>query len=434
MKEKLLSKLHKRESTIGLIGLGYVGIPLARRFLEVGFKTIGFDVDTKKIDLLKKGESYIRHIPDSAFSQMLESGFEATGDFSRISEADALIVCVPTPLTKHRDPDLSYVTDTAETLAQYIRPGQVISLESTTYPGTTEEELLPRLEQSGLTVGKDFFLVYSPEREDPGNSKYTTQTIPKVCGGHTAACHDIGIALYKQIVDEIVPVSSTPTAEFVKLLENIHRAVNIGLVNELKILADKMDIDIFEVIKAAATKPFGFTAYYPGPGLGGHCIPVDPFYLSWKAKEFDHDVRFIELAGEINRSMPDYVVSKVTWALNQHQKSVKGSKILVLGLAYKKNIDDMRESPSIPLIESLGELGAELTYCDPYVPSFTKITADYLNQNSTEITREILLNFDCTLLVTDHDCFDYELLQSASKLLVDTRGRYDKAHDNVVRG
>ncbi|MCW8831239.1 MAG: nucleotide sugar dehydrogenase, partial [Gammaproteobacteria bacterium] len=345
MKRELIEKLNNRTALIGIVGLGYVGIPLSISYANSGYKVIGFDIDQSKIDYISAGETYIKHIPDSEIQCLVDNGFEATIDFSRASEVDALILCVPTPLDQHREPDLSFVLDTTDSLLPYIRKGQVMSLESTTYPGTTDEELKPRIESTGLKVGKDVFLVYSPEREDPGNENFTTQTIPKVCGGDNEACQEVGMALYGQVINKVVSVSSTRAAEMTKLLENIHRAVNIGLVNEMKIVADKMGIDIYEVIDAAATKPFGFVPYYPGPGLGGHCIPIDPFYLTWKAREYGINTRFIELAGEVNSNMPEWVVSKVVQGLNAHKKSINGSRILMLGIAYKKNVDDMRESP-----------------------------------------------------------------------------------------
>jgi UDP-N-acetyl-D-glucosamine dehydrogenase len=366
----LVEKLRDKSATIGIVGLGYVGLPLAIRFTEVGFKVIGIDIDPKKVELLNAGTSYIGHIASSIIRSSVNLGFVATTDCSTAKLADALIICVPTPLNRHREPDLSFVVNTIEALMPHLQPWQVVSLESTTYPGTTEEELLPRIEKTGLIVGKDVFLVFSPGREDPGNPNFTTRMIPKVCGGVTKACLDVGIALYSSVIDKVVPVSSTRVAEMSKLLENIHRAVNIGLVNELKIVADRMSIDIHEVIRAASTKPFGFTAYYPGPGLGGHCIPIDPFYLTWKAREYGLHTRFIELAGEVNSNMPHWVVSKLVDALNERGKSVKGSRILVLGIAYKKNIDDMRESPSAELMEILMEKGAILSYSDPHVPKF----------------------------------------------------------------
>src|SRR5680860_865515 len=356
--EVILSKLKNKEAVIGIAGLGYVGLPLMLRYADVGCKVIGIDIDIAKVDFLNAGKSYIEHISSDLVASAFKNGFEATTDFSRARDCDALILCVPTPLNKYREPDISYVTNTMDALKPYLRKGQVISLESTTYPGTTEEELLPRAEEGGLKVGEDIFLVYSPEREDPGNPVFKTHTIPKVVGGHTAACLQAGIALYEPAINQIVPVSSTKTAEMTKLLENIHRAVNIGLVNEMKIVADRMGIDIFEVVDAAKTKPFGFTAYYPGPGLGGHCIPIDPFYLTWKAREYGLNTRFIELSGEVNRGMPEYVISKLMDGLNDAGKSLKNSRVLVLGIAYKKNVDDMRESPAVEIMELIQAKGA----------------------------------------------------------------------------
>jgi len=387
--EALIKKLNNKTALIGIVGLGYVGLPLLLRYVEAGYKVLGLDIDPEKPRKLHNGETYIKHISAEAIAAARHS-FEATIDFNRAREADALILCVPTPLDEHREPDLSYVLNTTDSLVPHLRAGQVVSLESTTYPGTTDEELLPRVESTGLKVGQDIALVFSPEREDPGNLHFSTQTIPKVVGGITSACLDTGKALYGQVIDQVIPVSSTRAAEMTKLLENIHRAVNIGLVNEMKIVADKMGIDIHEVIRAAATKPFGFVAYYPGPGLGGHCIPIDPFYLTWKAREYGINTRFIELAGEVNSNMPNWVVGKVTDALNDQRKSVKGSKILVLGIAYKKNIDDMRESPAVQLMELLKAKGAVVAYSDPYVPIFPKMREHYFDLRSVEITADAL--------------------------------------------
>ena len=433
MRKKLLEKLANKTATIGIVGLGYVGLPLMLRYCEAGYHVIGFDVDQNKVGMLVQGNSYIEHISGAAIAESLTRGFEATADFSRISEPDALILCVPTPLNKYREPDLSFVLNTTDSLLPYLREGQVVSLESTTYPGTTDEELKPRIESCGFKVGENVFLVFSPEREDPGNPNFTTRTIPKVCGGVTAACLEVGLALYGQVIDRVVPVSSTRAAELTKLLENIHRAVNIGLVNEMKIVADKMDIDIHEVIRAAATKPFGFVPYFPGPGLGGHCIPIDPFYLTWKAREYGVNTRFIELAGEVNSSMPDYVVSKVASTLNKVKKSINGSRVLVLGIAYKKNVDDMRESPSVILMEKLRDLGADVAYSDPHIPVFPKMREHSFNASSVELTHESLAAFDCVLLATDHDAFDYGVLKECSKLIVDTRGKYLDPADHIVK-
>ena len=428
----LIAQLNDRSAVIGIVGLGYVGLPLAIRFAEVGYRVLGFDIAADKVAKLNAGESLIEHIPHAAVRAMRESGFEATGDFSRTPEVDALILCVPTPLNKYREPDLSFVVDTVESLTPHMREGQVMSLESTTYPGTTDEELAPRLTARGLIVGETTFLVYSPEREDPGNAKYSTHSIPKVCGGVTPSCLEVGMALYGQVIDQVVPVSSCRAAELTKLLENIHRAVNIGLVNEMKIVADRMGIDIHEVIAAAATKPFGFVPYWPGPGLGGHCIPIDPFYLTWKAREYGVHTRFIELAGEVNSAMPDYVIGKLTQALNQREKSVKGSRILVLGIAYKKNVDDMRESPSVILMEKLRDQGAVVHYSDPHIPHFPKMREHHFDLSSVPATPENLAGYDCVLLATDHDRFDYDLITNHAALIIDTRGKLT-ASDVVVK-
>lgn len=428
----LTEKLRNRSAVIGIVGLGYVGLPLLLRYVEAGYRVLGLDIDPDKPAKLARGETYIKHIPSEAIAAA-RSRFDATTDFSRAGEADALIICVPTPLDDHREPDLSFVLGTTESLLPHLRAGQVVSLESTTYPGTTDEELLPRIESTGLKVGQDIALVFSPEREDPGNPNFTTRTIPKVVGGITPACLEAGKALYGQAIDRIVPVSSTRAAELTKLLENIHRAVNIGLVNEMKIVADKMGIDIHEVIRAAATKPFGFVPYYPGPGLGGHCIPIDPFYLTWKAREYGINTRFIELAGEVNSNMPHWVISKVADALNEHRKPIKGSKILVLGIAYKKNVDDMRESPSVELMELLKEKGAEVAYADPHVPVFPKMRKHRFDLASVPVTAETLPEYDCVLVATHHDAFDYATIQKHARLIVDTRGVYLDPAPNVVK-
>jgi UDP-N-acetyl-D-glucosamine dehydrogenase len=430
---ELLKRVKSKNLVVGIVGLGYVGLPLSLRFAEAGYKVLGFDIDQFKIHKIVEGQSYIEHIPHASIKSAITNGFSATTDFSRIKEVDAIILCVPTPLNKYREPDLSFVLDTTDSIVPHMRPGQMLSLESTTYPGTTDEELKPRVESRGFVVGKDTFLVFSPEREDPGNPDYTTRTIPKVVGGHTQACLEVGLAIYGAVIDRVVPVSSTKAAEMTKLLENIHRAVNIGLMNEMKIVADRMGIDINEVIDAAATKPFGFVAYRPGPGIGGHCIPIDPFYLTWKAREFGVHTRFIELAGEINSSMPDYVVSKITSALNNKQKSVRGSKILVLGIAYKKNIDDMRESPSVFLMERLRDVGAKIEYCDPYVLKFPKMREHHFDLSSVSLTPEMISAYDCIVLATDHDKFDYEMIHNHAQLIVDTRGKYRKPSSKIVK-
>lgn len=433
IKNQLLAKLSDKQAIIGVVGLGYVGLPLALRYSQVGFKVIGIDIDKHKVATLNAGKSYIEYFSPEKIQQAQAQGFIASADFSVVADIDALIICVPTPLNKHREPDISFVTNTTDTLVPYLRKGHVISLESTTYPGTTEEELLPRVQSTGLLVGQDIFLLYSPEREDPGNPNFETRTIPKVCGGHTADCLDIGIALYSAAIDRIVPVSSTKVAEMTKLLENIHRSVNIGLVNEMKMVADKMDIDIHEVISAAATKPFGFTPYYPGPGLGGHCIPIDPFYLTWKAREYGVNTRFIELAGEINTSMPNWVIGKVIEGMNNQGKALKNSKVLVLGIAYKPNIDDMRESPSAELMEILEEKGAVVAYSDPHVPKFPTMRKYHFDLTSVELTPENIQSYDCVLLATHHKAFDYELIQKHAKLIVDSRGVYKQKFSNVTR-
>ena len=433
VKKQLLGKIESRTAVIGIVGLGYVGLPLMLRFSEVGFRVLGFDIDAAKVKALNAGKSYIEHIAAGEVARARKAGFEATGDFSRAGEADALILCVPTPLNKYREPDISFIIDTIEALKPHLRKGQVVSLESTTYPGTTDEELQPRIESRGFKVGEDVFLVFSPEREDPGNPSFTTRTIPKVCGGITPACREVGLALYGAVIDKVVPVSSTRAAEMTKLLENIHRAVNIGLVNEMKIVADRMGIDIHEVIRAAATKPFGFVPYYPGPGLGGHCIPIDPFYLTWKAREYGVHTRFIELAGEVNASMPDYVVGKVAAALNLRRKSIMGSRILVLGIAYKKNVDDMRESPSVILMEKLRERGAEVAYSDPHIPVFPKLREHHFDLASVALTPAKLAEYDCVVLATDHDRFDYAMIEANARLIVDSRGKFLEAAENVVK-
>ena len=433
MKTNLINKLQDKTAIIGIIGLGYVGLPLMLRYVEVGYKVLGIDINQEKVDVLNQGISYIEHISTEHIKKAVYNGFEAITYFSRVAEADALIICVPTPLNKYREPDLSFVIDTTDFIIPHLRKGHVLSLESTTYPGTTEEELLPRMESTGLKVGEDVFLVYSPEREDPGNPNFETKTIPKVCGGHTENCLDVGKALYGSVIDNVVLVSSTKAAEMTKLLENIHRAVNIGLVNEMKIVADKMGINIYEVIDAAATKPFGFTPYYPGPGLGGHCIPIDPFYLTWKAREYGLNTHFIELAGEVNTSMPKWVIGKLADALNRKCKSIKGSKVLVLGIAYKPNVDDMRESPSVKLMELLDEKGAIVNYSDPHVPVFPKMREHYFDLSSIELTPENIKKFDCVLIATNHKAFDYEMIKSHAQLIVDTRGVYKESFDELVR-
>lgn len=423
MPQDLIEKLNNQEAIIGIIGLGYVGLPLMLRFAEVGYRVLGIDIDASKNAILNEGKSYIQHIPSERVAAV-HSRINATEDFAAARDADALILCVPTPLNKYREPDLSYVLQTMDALVPHLRAGQVISLESTTYPGTTDEELKTRIESTGLTVGQDIFLVYSPEREDPGNAHFSTASIPKVCGGDTPNCIEAGHALYHSVIDNVVRVSSTKVAEMTKLLENIHRSVNIGLMNEMKVLADKMDIDIHEVIDAAATKPFGFVPYYPGPGIGGHCIPIDPFYLTWKAREYGMHTRFIELAGEINSKMPQWVVHKISDALNTRERSLKSSKILVLGIAYKCDVDDMRESPSIEILELLRDKGAEVAYSDPHVPVFPAMRAHHFDLHSVPLTSDTIAQYDCVVLATAHKAFDYDLIACHANLIVDTRGGF----------
>ncbi len=418
----LLDKINSKEAVVGVVGLGYVGLPLLMEFVEQGFKTIGFDVDGRKVEMLNAGKSYIKHIDEKRVKSVRETNiFEATNDFGRIKDADCILICVPTPLTRHREPDMSFITGTAKTLAKHIRKGQFIVLESSTYPGTTEEVLKPILEESGLKGDSDFWVAFSPEREDPNNPKYNTRTIPKVVGANTEYARQLAMALYEKVIVKTIPVSSSQAAEATKLLENIFRSVNIALVNEMKMILDRMGIDVWEVINAASTKPFGYMPFYPGPGLGGHCIPIDPFYLTWKAREFEINTRFIELAGEVNTSMPFWVVSKVMDALNDQGKSVKGSKILVLGAAYKKDIDDPRESPSFKLMEILLEKGAVVDYNDPLIPTLPDMRMYDIKKKSIDLTAENLAGYDCVLISTDHSVYDWEFIVRNSKLVVDTR-------------
>ncbi|WP_319545862.1 nucleotide sugar dehydrogenase [Ruegeria conchae] len=424
IEKTLINRIESRQAKIGIIGMGYVGIPLAVASGTAGFSVLGFDILEDRIAQLNACQSPIGHIPSGALEEIQKNGFEATSDFSRIGDCDAIIICVPTPLDKTREPDLSFVTSTMDMISKFLREGQLLALESTTWPGTTNEVLKPYVEKAGLTVGKDFFLVYSPEREDPGNAHFNTQTIPKVLGGDTRACRDVGEALYSAIVSKVVPVSSTAAAEMTKLLENIQRSVNIGLMNEMKIVANAMGLDIFEIIDAAATKPFGFTAYYPGPGIGGHCIPIDPFYLTWKAREYGLHTRFIELAGEINASMPSYVVNKLVRALSERGKALKGAKVLVLGIAYKRDIEDVRESPSVFVMELLRDWGVDLSYSDPHVPAFPVMREHKFDLESIELTPETLAQQDAVILLTDHTDFDFEVIAKHAPLLIDTRGVY----------
>ena len=418
----LLEKIKNKKVYIGIIGLGYVGLPLAREFLNKGFKVIGFDIDKEKVAKINKGESYIKHIDSEFIKKYVSSNsFSATNDFSRLKEVDVIIICVPTPIGKHYEPDLSFVLNTTKTITQHLRKGQLVILESTTYPGTTEEEILPILSNTGLKIGKDFFLGYSPEREDPGNKKFSTATIPKVVSGITEKCLALVNELYKHIVIQTVPVSSPRVAEATKILENTYRAVNIALVNELKIIFERMGIDIWEVIEAAKTKPFGFQAFYPGPGLGGHCIPIDPFYLTWKAKEYDIHTRFIELAGEVNSSIPYYVVEKTIKALNTNNIPVKGAKILLVGVAYKPDVDDMRESPALKIMDLLEKEGARVDYHDPYIPVLPKTRKYQFEKSSVPLTLQNIAQYDAVVITTNHSNIDYNLIAEKAKLIIDTR-------------
>ena len=418
----LLNKINENKAVIGVVGLGYVGLPLLMEFVEKGFKTIGFDVDDRKVEKLNAGKSYIKHIDEARVKKVRDSKiFEATTDFTRIKEVDCILICVPTPLNKYREPDMSYIVNTAKVLAKNIRKQQFIVLESSTYPGTTEEVLKPILEESGLKSDVDFWVAFSPEREDPNNPDFNTRTIPKVIGANTDYARKLASAVYEKVIVKTVPVSSSQAAEATKLLENIFRSVNIALVNEMKTILDKMGIDVWEVINAASTKPFGYMPFYPGPGLGGHCIPIDPFYLTWKAREYELNTRFIELAGEVNTAMPSWVISKVVDALNEVQKSIKGSKILLLGAAYKKDIDDPRESPSFKLMEIMLEKGAEVDYNDPLIPELPEMRAYNIRRQSVELTPENLAKYDCVLVSTDHTAYDWDFVVKHAQLVVDTR-------------
>jgi UDP-N-acetyl-D-glucosamine dehydrogenase len=422
---RLKQQIERRECTVGVIGLGYVGLPLVLRFGEAGFPVLGFDVDADKVDKLNAGVSYIRQISSDRIDDLVRRGrLEATTNFDWLGKADALVICVPTPLTRHREPDLQYIEQTVKAVASTLRVGQLICLESTTYPGTTEEVVLPRLAQKGFTVGRDFFLAYSPEREDPGNRDYSTATIPKLVGGVTAACAEVALALYGQAIDRAVAVSGPRVAEAAKILENVYRAVNIALVNELKVAFDGMGIDVWEVIEAAKTKPFGFQAFYPGPGLGGHCIPIDPFYLTWKAREYGVMTRFIELAGEINSAMPAYVLARLTDALNARGKALKGAKILVLGAAYKRDTDDPRESPALEILELLMAKGACVRYSDPHLPVLPRGRRHHLELQSVPLDATTIGHYDALVLVTDHSAFDYAVIFAHARLVIDTRNAF----------
>jgi UDP-N-acetyl-D-glucosamine dehydrogenase len=420
----LEEKIRNRQAVIGIVGLGYVGLPLAIQFASKDFRVIGFDLDTQKIALLREGKSYIRHIPSDGIASLIDRKMvDPTDDFSRLAQADVIIICVPTPLNEHREPDLSFVSGTAETVAKFLRPGQLVSLESTTYPGTTRELLLPLFEARKLKVGSDFFLCFSPEREDPNNKEFKTANIPKLVGGCTPECLKLGLLLYDQITSKTVPVSSLEVAEAAKLLENIYRGVNVALVNELKVVFDRMGIDIWEVIGAASTKPFGFQPFYPGPGLGGHCIPVDPFYLTWRAREFGMHTKFIELAGEVNLAMPAYVVQKTADALNERKKSLKDARVLILGVAYKKDVDDMRESPSLKLIELFLSKGARVDYNDPFIPELPKTRKYHFKMKSVDIHRKNLGTYDAVVIATDHSAYDYKMIVESSQLVIDTHNK-----------
>jgi UDP-N-acetyl-D-glucosamine dehydrogenase len=420
--DQLIQKILTKKAMIGIIGLGYVGLPLVLRFCEENFRILGFDVDSKKVSTLKKGKSYLKSISSSRISQIIKSGhLDVTDDFSRLGEPDCIVICVPTPLTEKMEPDLQYIEKTTDSIRGHLRKGQCIVLESTTYPGTTEELILPKLESIGLKVGRDFFLAFSPEREDPGNKRFTTQQIPKVVAGVTSSCQKIVTTLYSQIIRKVVPVSTPRVAELTKLLENIYRSVNIALVNELKMLTDRMGIDIWEVIEAASTKPFGFSPFLPGPGLGGHCIPIDPYYLSWKAREYDFTTRFIFLAGEINVHVPYYVVAKVQDALNAKGKSIKGAKILILGVAYKRDVDDARESPALAIMDLLQKKGAAILYHDPYIPTLPHFRKYYFKLRSSALTKGLLQKIDAVVVVTDHSSIDYSWVVKHAPLVIDTR-------------
>lgn len=420
---ELEQKIRDKTARVGVVGLGYVGLPLLRAFIRAGFSAIGFDVDETKVQKLNAGQSYIGHIPSEWIREWIKTGrFEATADMGRLNEPDAILICVPTPLNESRDPDLQYIEGTTAAIARVLRPDQLVVLESTTYPGTTREVMLPVLESTGLKCGQDFFLAFSPEREDPGNPNFSAERIPKVVGGIEPRSTQLAVALYSHAVVQVIPVASAEVAEACKILENTYRAVNIAMVNELKVLFQRLGIDIWEVIEAAKTKPFGFQAFYPGPGLGGHCIPIDPFYLSWLARRHGMTTRFIELAGEINTSMPEYVIRRVIDALNEHGKPLKGSKVCILGMAYKKDVDDPRESPSFALMEMLLDGGAIVTYNDPHIPKLPKMRHFRVPEmTSSELTAEFLASQDCVLIATDHSAYDYDFIVQHAPLVVDTR-------------
>jgi len=425
--KELIAKIRSKEAVIGVVGLGYIGLPLMQEFSKNGLPVIGFDIDPVKIEALSKGKSYIKHITSASIRKMVATGrFSSTTDFGKLRQADCILICVPTPLTTMREPDMSYVENTVRAVAKTLRKGQLVILESTTYPGTTREIVLPILEETGLTVGRDFFLAFSPEREDPGRKDFNTKTIPKLVGGSDRKSLAAAVACYEAAIHNVIPLSSCEIAEAAKILENTFRCVNIALVNELKLLFDRMGIDVWEVIRAASTKPFGYTPFYPGPGLGGHCIPIDPFYLSWKARQYGMSTRFIELAGEINIAMPEWVVHKLVHALNRAGKAANGSRILVLGLAYKKDVDDTRESPSLELIELLRDLGARVDYNDPYIPRTMKMRRYDLKMKSKKLSAAMLQRYDAVLISTDHGSYDYQFIVDNARLVVDTRNATEK--------
>ena len=433
IKNSLLQKIQNKSMTVGIIGLGYVGLPLFLRHAGLHVDVIGFDIDEKKIEELRSRKSYIERYSDQAIKVAMDNGARVTAEFDLIADCDVIVICVPTPLSRQREPDLTFVTSTFSAIEPFLRPGQLLSLESTTWPGTTEEILVPAVANLGLEVGRDVFIVFSPEREDPGNSTFKTHSIPKIVGGVTQDCLEVGKEFYSIAIERVVTVSSPRVAEMTKLLENIHRAVNIGLVNEMKTVTDQMGIDIFEVVDAAATKPFGFTPYYPGPGLGGHCIPIDPFYLNWKAREYGINTRFIELSGEINKAMPAYVFGKLTAALNEIGKAIQNSRVLVLGVAYKRDVDDIRESPSLELINMLSRSGALVSYSDPYVPVLPKTRAFDFDMVNVDLTSTVLSAQDAVVVATDHSKFDYDAILEGAKLIIDTRGVYRDLSNKVIR-
>ena len=430
----LADRIDRSVATVAVIGMGYVGFPLARALHIAGYRIIGFDIDERKIDMMQRGESYLGHFGEDFFRSLTEGErFASTSDPARIADADVVVLCVPTPLGEHREPDLSYVLDSTKMVAQNLRPGQLVVLESTTYPGTTRDEMLPILQESGLSCGRDFFVAFSPEREDPGRAGVSTAQIPKLVGGLDEASTRLAVKFYSNAIAQVHEVSSAEIAEAAKILENVYRAVNIALVNELKVVFDRLGIDVWEVVEAAATKPFGFQAFYPGPGLGGHCIPIDPFYLAWRAKEAGHPTRFIELAGEINSGMPRVVVERVAEALNEEGIALNGAKVLVSGIAYKPDIDDIRETPAAPIIEMLQDQGAAVSYHDPHCPTFPEMKKHDLDMASVDLNAETLQTVDCVLIVTDHAAVDYPLIGEHARLVVDTRNAMARVADPKAR-